>query len=133
VNGNASSNCFALVTDNPTFTNYTVNTIVIAVLVVVAVVLLLRRRGNWLAGAGWATVALICSLAWLMPWYVIWVLPLAALADSVPLRRVALGFTVFLVLSFVPANGMFMRAHHINLMGSSDGQASQRLQSKLAG
>jgi hypothetical protein len=100
--------------------------------VVVAVAVLLRRRGNWLTGAGWVTVALIASLAWLMPWYVVWVLPLAALSDSVRLRRTAIVFTVFLVLSFVPATGMLTRGQHINLMGSSVGQASLRLQDKLA-
>ena len=47
--------------------------------------------------AGWATLALIASLAWLMPWYVIWVLPLAALGTSLRLRRAALALTVFLV------------------------------------
>src|SRR5690349_7050500 len=52
---------------------------------IAAVVLLIRRRGDWVANAGWATVALIASLAWVMPWYVIWVLPLAALSTSVRL------------------------------------------------
>ena len=50
------------------------------VALVVAVVLLLRRDGDWITRAGWATFALIASLAWVMPWYVIWLLPLAALA-----------------------------------------------------
>ncbi len=47
-----------------------------------------RRRRDWIVGAGWATLALIASLAWLVPWYVIWLLPLAALATSLSLRRV---------------------------------------------
>ena len=102
-------------------------------LVVLAVAWLLRRRGDWLAGAGWATVALIASLAWLMPWYVVWLLPLAAVASSVRLRRVALALTVYLVLTFVPATEMFMRAHHISLMGSPVGRASTSLQIRLAG
>ncbi len=102
-------------------------------LVVLAVAWLLRRRGDWLTGAGWATVALIASLAWLMPWYVVWLLPLAAVANSVRLRRVALALTVYLVLTFVPATEMFMRAHHINLMSSPVGQASTNLQIRLAG
>ena len=40
-----------------------------------------------------------------MPWYVIWVLPLAALGSSVRLRRAALALTVFLVLTFLPSSG----------------------------
>ena len=39
VDGNSSSNCFALITDNPTFTNFTVNTVIIATLVVIGTVL----------------------------------------------------------------------------------------------
>jgi alpha-1,6-mannosyltransferase len=105
---------------------------VLNVAVVLVVALLVRRRKDWLADAGWSTVALLVSLAWLVPWYVIWLLPLAALASNLRLRRVALGFTVFLVLTFMPATGMFLRAHGINPMSSGIGQASASLQRKLA-
>jgi hypothetical protein len=91
---------------------------------VFAVVYLLRRRGGWLSGAGWATLALIVSLAWLMPWYLIWLLPLAALASSVRLRRAALALTVFLVLTFVPETGLLLSSHGIDPMGGSAGRAS---------
>jgi hypothetical protein len=102
------------------------------VALVVAVALLLRRRKDWLSGAGWSTVALVASLAWLVPWYVIWILPLAALGTSLRLRRAAVAITVYLVFAFMPSTGMFMNAHHINLMGGSAGQASKVLQKKLA-
>jgi hypothetical protein len=29
--------------------------------------------------AGWATLALLVASAWLVPWYALWLLPLAAL------------------------------------------------------
>jgi alpha-1,6-mannosyltransferase len=32
--------------------------------------------------AGWATLAILVASAWLVPWYVLWLLPLAALADD---------------------------------------------------
>ena len=56
----------------------------VAVLVVSVVWLLVRtwRGGDWVTAAGWATLALLATSAWLMPWYVIWVLPLAALAGA---------------------------------------------------
>jgi hypothetical protein len=91
----------------------------------------LRRRKNWIAGAGWATIALIASLAWLMPWYIIWALPLAALGSSVNLRRACLVFTVYLVLTFIPATGIFLYDHGFNPMGGSAGQASTAKQNKL--
>ncbi len=93
---------------------------------------LLWRRRDWLSAAGWATVALIASLAWLMPWYVVWVLPLAALGTSVRLRRVSLVLTVFLVLTFLPVVWRYMAQHNINPLRSPAGQASQTLQRKLA-
>ena len=98
---------------------------------VVAIVLLVRRRGDWLTDAGWAMVALIASLAWLMPWYVIWLLPLAALASSVRLRRAAGVLTVFVVLTFMPIHStVFGLLNFVPTRGAA-WQASQRLQSKL--
>jgi alpha-1,6-mannosyltransferase len=98
---------------------------------VLAVIYLIRRRRDWLAGAGWSTLALIASLAWLVPWYVVWLLPLAALGTSARLRRATLVLTVFLALAFVPATGLFLSAHGLNPMGGSAGKASKVLQRKL--
>ena len=99
--------------------------------VVVVVVLLGLRRRDWLAGAGWGTLALVASLAWLMPWYVVWVLPLAALSSSRALRRVTLGVTVFLVVTFAPETGQFLSAHGINPMDTPAGQAAYAYQQHL--
>jgi len=98
---------------------------------VVAVVLLLRRRGDWVSRAGWATLALLATLAWLMPWYVIWLAPLAALGSSLRLRRATLTLTVFLVLTFVPAMSYFLTAHGLNPLSTPAGQDSGKLQKKL--
>jgi hypothetical protein len=102
------------------------------VAVVLSVVYLLRRRRDWLSDAGWATLALVASLAWLVPWYIVWLLPLAALGSSVRLRRAAVAMTVFLALAFIPATGIFLSDHGIDPMGSPVGQASKALQKKLA-
>ena len=102
-------------------------------LFVVAVVLyfFLRRR-DWLVGAGWSTLALLVSLAWLVPWYIVWVLPLAALGSSPWLRRITAVMTVFLVLTFAPAVTTYMSNHHINPLDTPAGRASQDLQNQLA-
>jgi len=102
------------------------------VALIVVVVLLVRRRGDWLSHAGWATLALIASLAWVMPWYVIWVLPLAALGTSLRLRRAALVATVFLVITFLPSSGTLWSLLNFNPLSGSAGQASQTLQGKLS-
>ena len=46
--------------------------------------LLLRtwRGADPIRMAGWATLAILVASAWLVPWYVLWLLPLAALADD---------------------------------------------------
>lgn len=56
------------------------------------------RGADWIAAAGWSTFALILSAAWLLPWYVVWLLPLAALGRSRALRIMTLALTVYLTL-----------------------------------
>jgi hypothetical protein len=104
---------------------------VMDVLVVVAVVWLLWRQGDWLSRSGWATLALLASLAWLMPWYVIWVAPLAALGASVRLRRATIAFTLFIVITFLPAMSLFLGSHGLNPLGTPAGKASAKLMRQL--
>ncbi len=100
--------------------------------VVLVVAYELWRRHDWLTGAGWATFALIASLSWLVPWYIVWLLPLAALGNSVALRRVVAVLTVFLILTFFPATPLYTAAHGINPLATPAGAASSYLQDKLA-
>ena len=81
-------------------------------LAVALVVLAVRtaRGAAWLQAAGWATLALVLSLPWVMPWYVVWVLPLAVLSPSRRLRRATLALTVFLLVSFIPVTGYLLEA-----------------------
>ena len=102
------------------------------VVVVWVLWLLFKARGDWISRAGWATLGLLLSLAWLMPWYVIWVAPLAALGTSVRLRRATLAFSVFIVLTFLPAFSIYLTYKGINPLASPAGAASQKLQQKLA-
>jgi alpha-1,6-mannosyltransferase len=102
-----------------------------SVAVVLIIAVLIWRRGDWLAGAGWSTLALVCSLAWLVPWYIVWVLPLAALGSSVRLRRATIVFTLFLVLTFVPATSMIMSQLKLSTMNGAASQASLARQARL--
>jgi hypothetical protein len=101
--------------------------------VVVLIVLWQLRRRNWLAGAGWGTIALIAGTSWLMPWYILWALPLAALASSRALRRAAVVFSVFLVLSFTPEWAATLSSLGIHPMSSPAGKAVLTYQHKLSG
>jgi hypothetical protein len=92
--------------------------------VVLVVLALLVRGREWLSSAGWATLALLVSLAWLVPWYVLWLLPLAALGRSSRLRAAALVMTVFLVASFVPWTKLELNQHGVDTLSGPAGAAS---------
>jgi hypothetical protein len=66
-----------------------------------------------------------------MPWYVIWVAPLAALGSSVKLRRATIAFTLFIVITFLPALSIYLSNHGINPLGTKAGKDSARLMRKL--
>ena len=87
---------------------------------VFAVVLawLLRRvwRGelDWIDGAGWAAVALLLTASALLPWYVAWLIPLAALASDRRLWLTAIAMTgvvqLIQVLGYIPHGGSVLGA-----------------------
>ena len=52
------------------------------------------------------TVALLLTLGWVLPWYVLWLLPLAALSGSRRLRTTALVLGVYLIIAWAPASGI---------------------------
>jgi hypothetical protein len=85
--------------------NYTLQKVCNVLLLGVVAVLLYRAwkgRAEWLVSAGWATLALLLSMLWLMPWYIVWLLPLAAIVDDRRLRISALAFGAFVTLLYIP-------------------------------
>jgi Glycosyltransferase family 87 len=52
-----------------------------------------RGRTDWIEGAGWATLAMLVASSSLLPWYVAWLLPLAALGHDRRLFRMAIVLT----------------------------------------
>jgi alpha-1,6-mannosyltransferase len=65
-----------------------------------------RSELDWIDGAGWMVVALLVTASSLLPWYVAWLMPLAALAADRRLWRASIAMTgVFLavqVLGYIP-------------------------------
>jgi hypothetical protein len=65
-----------------------------------------RGKLDWIDGAGWAAVALLVTAASLLPWYVAWLMPLAALGRDARLWKASLVLTgviaCFQLLSFIP-------------------------------
>jgi hypothetical protein len=56
------------------------------------------RGADWRVAAGWCTIALLLATAWLLPWYVIWVLALAAVSGDRRLCAAALVLCAYAVL-----------------------------------
>jgi hypothetical protein len=75
-----------------------------ALLVAAIAGLLLRtRRGaDWLTSAGWAFVGLLVTTAWLLPWYVAWVVPFAALSADRRLLAAVWALTLAIVVLRMP-------------------------------
>ena len=76
------------------------------------------RGGDWRIATGWTTLALLASTAWLLPWYVIWALPLAAVCSDRRLRGATLLFCAYAVLFHLPlAEGLLVpprpKASHV--------------------
>jgi hypothetical protein len=61
-----------------------------------------QRGADWRVAAGWSTLALLLSTAWLLPWYAIWLLPLAAVSGDRRLRIATLIFCAYALLIHLP-------------------------------
>jgi alpha-1,6-mannosyltransferase len=69
----------------------------------VAYLLLWTYRGNdWLRATAWATTGLLLATSWLLPWYLLWPLPLAALSRDRPLKLLLLALTAYQLGARIP-------------------------------
>ncbi|MEX0972260.1 MAG: glycosyltransferase 87 family protein [Solirubrobacterales bacterium] len=60
------------------------------------------RGADWIRAAAWASFALLLATAWLLPWYLIWTLPLVALSRDRPLQLLTLALTAFQLPARMP-------------------------------
>jgi hypothetical protein len=60
------------------------------------------RGGDWVRAGGWAALGLLAATAWLLPWYLVWVLPLAAVSRDRPLRLLTLALTAYQLGARIP-------------------------------
>ncbi len=99
---------------------------VVLVLVVLGCSVLAWRRQDALTASGWATMALLLTLTWVLPWYVLWVLPLAALSRSRALRTTVVVFGAYLLLTWMPLATAMDNALGIRPTTTLLGQQNQR-------
>ncbi|MGI8633262.1 MAG: polyprenol phosphomannose-dependent alpha 1,6 mannosyltransferase MptB [Solirubrobacterales bacterium] len=60
------------------------------------------QGADWVRAAGWAGFALLLATGWLLPWYVIWILPFAALGRDRPLAALTLALCAFQLINRIP-------------------------------
>jgi hypothetical protein len=89
------------------------------------------RRRDSITAAGWASVALLVTLSWVLPWYVLWVLPLAALSSSRRLRVAALLLGVYFIVAWAPITGTAFNAIGFHPEKTSLGRLHQRYVKEL--
>jgi hypothetical protein len=61
-----------------------------------------RGSTDWISAAGWSTLALLATTTWILPWYLLWLLPLAALGASRALRCATLALCAFVLVTRLP-------------------------------
>lgn len=60
------------------------------------------RGGDWVRASGWAALGLLLATSWLLPWYLIWALPLAAISRDRPLQLLTLALTAYQLGARIP-------------------------------
>lgn len=109
---------------------HTLRTLVSVTLVIVMLWLIVRtvRGADWIAGAGWASLALAATLFQPMPWYVMWALPFAALARSRALRAGAIALTLAMFINCTPQQNLILtRTLGLHGVGPTAGKATRAL------
>jgi hypothetical protein len=84
------------------------------------------RRRDSITAAGWANLALLVTLGWVLPWYVLWALPLAGLSSSRRLRAGVLVAGAYLIVAWSPASSLLWNAIHFHPESTAVGRLHQR-------
>lgn len=60
------------------------------------------RGGDWVRAAAWAGFGLLLATSWLLPWYLVWALPLAAVSRDRTLQLLLLALTAYQLGARIP-------------------------------
>jgi hypothetical protein len=60
------------------------------------------RGFDWVRAAGWTAAGLLLASAWLLPWYLVWPLPLAAISRDRTLQLLTLALTAYQLGARIP-------------------------------
>jgi hypothetical protein len=60
------------------------------------------RGGDWIRASAWAALGLLLATSWLLPWYLIWALPLVAISRDRTLQLLTLALTAYQLGARIP-------------------------------
>ncbi len=60
------------------------------------------RGADWVRAAAWAALGLLLATSWLLPWYLVWPLPLVAISRDKPLQLLTLALTAYQLGARIP-------------------------------
>jgi alpha-1,6-mannosyltransferase len=89
------------------------------------------RTRRWPPAVAWVMVLLLVTLGWAMPWYVLWVLPFAAIARSGAPRAAAIALTVFLLAIWAPATAPLLHRLGAHPTHTATGRINNRFMQHL--
>ena len=104
---------------------------VLLVVVIATCSIWVWRTRRWLTACGWATVAVIVTLSWTLPWYIVWLLPFAALSRSRGLRVAAVLLGIYIYLAWMPYSAEVLGFLHINPANTALAQQEQTFMNSL--
>jgi hypothetical protein len=73
------------------------------------------RTRQWITASGTAILLILLTLSWILPSYILWLLPFAALATPRRLRIAAIIFTAYVLIFWTPYSNNIERALNLNL------------------
>jgi hypothetical protein len=89
------------------------------------------RTRRWITASGSAILVLLLTLSWMLPSYLLWLLPFAALARGRWLRVTALVFGLYIFLFWMPYSGDVENFLHLHLANTALAQQLANLQHSL--
>jgi alpha-1,6-mannosyltransferase len=104
---------------------------VVLVLVTLGLVIWTWRTRDWVTATAWGFALLILTLGWAMPWYVLWVLPFAALSRRAGPRAIAIALSIFLLAIWAPATAPLLHRQGVRPGATAVGRDNARFMHRL--
>jgi hypothetical protein len=83
------------------------------------------RTQEWLLPCACATLALLIGLSWTLPWYLIWLLPFAALTQARWIRTTVIVLGIYLFMTSMPYSSRLERHLDFNPRTTNIGRADE--------